>query len=124
MSNLRELGESDLAITLEGDFHLPVELIDPDGVIHTGLKGQVLYDTVVVDPETMEPMTVNNPIVSLRRSSLTRVPEAGEKWVVKIPTTPSTTAPFEDFLISPTRPPGGGASIGFIKLYLNRMEQS
>lgn len=122
--NLRELAESDLAVTLEGDFGLPVELIDPDGTKYTGIEGQILYDQLTADPETGEPITVNNPIVSVRRSSLVRVPQPGENWVVKIPITPSRTAALEDFMLSPVKPPGGGGSIGFIKLYLQRIIQS
>lgn len=131
MVNLREQVESDLSFTLEREWKLPVVLIDPDGnTIDTSLNdgetlgGQILYDTVRINPTTGEEMVVNNPIVSLRRSSLSRVPLPGEKWVVKIPTTPSTTAPKEDFVLSPTRPPEGGRSIGFIRLYLQRVEQS
>lgn len=122
MPNLRELIASDLGTTLEGDFALPVELIDPDGA-EQSLVGQVLYDTTTLDPDTGEPVTVSNPIVSLRRSSLNRIPLAGESWVVRIPTTPSTTAPLEEFLMSKIKPPAGGASIGYIKLYLSRVEQ-
>ncbi len=131
MGNLRELAESDLSTTLEGDFGLPVELTDPDGVIYTTKKdstdllmGQILYDTVLTDPATLEQMTVNLPIVSLRRSSLTRIPLAGETWHVRIPITPSLTATKQDFLISKDRAPDGGASIGFIKLYLQKATQS
>lgn len=123
MVNLRELAETDLAVTLEGDFGLPVELVSPDGAVQTGLQGQILYDTVSVNPETMEEVIVNDPIVTLRRSSLARVPKAGERWVVKIPTSPSLTTPVESFVLSNVSPPAGGASIGFIKLYLTRMIQ-
>lgn len=131
MPNLRELAESDLDTTLEGDYGLPVELTDPDGVIYTTKKdsidllmGQILYDTVLVDPATLEQMTVNLPIVSLRRSSLERIPLAGETWHIRIPITPSLTADKVDFLMSKDRAPGGGASIGFIKLYLQKATQS
>jgi hypothetical protein len=131
MVNLREQAESDLATTLEGDFGLPVELTDPDGVIYTTktgstdlLMGQILYDQVRVDPATLGQMVVNNPIVSLRRSSLVRIPLAGETWHVRIPITPSLTAEKVDFLIDTDQPPEGGASIGFIKLYLKKAVQS
>ena len=136
MFNLREQIQKDLGVTLEGVFGLPVELIDPDGNEYTTsanspdpanplpLMGQILYDTVGADPETGERVVVNNPIVSLRTTSLTRIPKAGERWAVSIPTTPSTTATKETFVITPTRPPEGGASIGFIKLYLQRVAQS
>jgi len=129
--NLRELVETDLDTTLEGEWGLPVTLISPDGEIQTlkkgttdRLTGQVLYDTVQQNPETGEIIMVDNPIVSLRRTSLDRIPEDGEKWVVQIPTTPSTTAALEDFVLSPTKAHGGGGSIGYIKLYLTRVNQS
>ena len=48
--NLRELAESDLAETLEGEFGLPVILTDPAGVRQT-VEGQILYDTVILDPD-------------------------------------------------------------------------
>ena len=132
MVNLREQAELDLGKTLEGVFGLPVILIDPDGNIQSksandpdaDLTGQVLYDTVKTSPDTGEDVVVNNPIVVLRRSSLDRVPAPNENWVVKIPVSPSVTAEKEDFIISPTRPPEGGTSIGFIRLYLQRIEQS
>jgi hypothetical protein len=129
-TNLRERAESDLKHSLESGFGLPVTLIDPDGVtIDTKngttdpLVGQVLYDTVRVNPETGEDMIVNNPIVTLRRSSLSRIPKAGEKWFVKIPVTPSETAELVDFVTDSTRPPEGGNSIGFVRLYLRKAQQ-
>ena len=129
--SLRERAESDLLKSLEGEYGLPVELISPDGeVINTSantgepLTGQDLYDTVVVNPETGEDMIVNNPIVTLRRSSLSRVPVPGEKWAVKIPTSPSLTADLETFIIDPEHSPEGGRSIGFIKLHLIKAQQS
>lgn len=131
MTNLREIAESHLATSIEKEWGLPVKLVSPDGVIietsvHTGedLKGQVLYDTVRINPDTGEEMVVGNPVVVLRRSSLSRVPESGEKWIVKIPTSPSESATLEDFIIDPSRPPEGGRSIGFIRLYLRRAVQS
>lgn len=123
-TNIRELAERHLGATLEGGFSLPVVLIDPDGVEYDDLRGQVLYDTTGINPDTGQLIVNNNPIVSLRVSSLTRVPAAGENWLVRIPTTPSETAEKADFVISPTRSPQGGASIGFIRLYLSKAVQS
>lgn len=128
---LRELAESDLSTTLEGEFALPVEITSPDGVIQTTkkdssdlLQGQVLYDQVLTDPVTLEQMITNLPIVSLRRSSLDRVPLPGETWHLRIPIVPNVTADKVDFIASADRAPGGGASIGFIKLYLQKAVQS
>lgn len=122
--NLRELAEKDLGRSLEGEWSLPVNLIDPDGARYDGLRGQVLFDIVRVNPETGEEVTVQTPVVTLRRSTLARVPAPGENWIVEIPATPSEAAAKVQHVLSPTRPPEGGASIGFIRLYLQAVEQA
>jgi len=130
MANLRAMIEADLAETLEGDFSSPVVLIDPEGqtiatnVTGRPLVGLVLLDSVRVNPDTGEEVVVGNPVITLRRSSLERVPMAGETWLVKIPTDPTRPEVTEAFIADPTRPPEGGRSIGFVKLYLRRVEQS
>lgn len=130
--SLRELVEQDLAQSLEdqNEWGLPVVLVAPDGVVYDtsvndptkALSGQVLYDTLVDNPETGGEMIVHKPVVTLRRSSLARVPAAGETWMVKIPTTPSTTASLETFFLD--YPSEEGGSIGFIRLYLTKTKQS
>lgn len=122
--NLRELAEKDLGRSLEGEWSLPVNLIDPDGARYDGLRGQVLFDIVRVNPETGEEVTVQTPVVTLRRSTLARIPAPGENWIVEIPATPSEAAAKVQHVLSPTRPPEGGASIGFIRLYLQAVEQA
>ena len=128
-ANLRQKAEADLSRTLEGDFGLPVILVDPDGneitenVSGTTLKGQILYSTSRIDPETGEPVIVNNPVVTLRRSSLSRVPLPGEKWLIRIPIDPTEGAAIMDFIISPDKSPEGGRDIGFIRLYLRKATQ-
>lgn len=124
MANLRDLVEKDLAISLEGDWSMPVGLIDPDGVRYPQRRGQVLYDTVRLDPETGEKITIECPVVVLRRSSLTRVPLPGEWWIVEIPESPVAGASLKQYALSPNRPPEGGRSIGYIRLYLTELEQS
>jgi hypothetical protein len=99
-------------------------LIDPDGARYDGLRGQVLFDIVRVNPETGEEVTVQTPVVTLRRSTLARIPAPGENWIVEIPATPSEAAAKVQHVLSPTRPPEGGASIGFIRLYLQAVEQA
>jgi hypothetical protein len=127
--NLRKRAEEDLKYTLEGDFGLPIILVDPDGttitenIEGTTLKGQILYSTTRIDPETGEPIIVNNPVVSLRRASLARVPESGENWLVRIPKDPTDGATIFDFVIDPTRSTEGGRDVGFIRLYLRKAEQ-
>lgn len=132
MGDLRELIEGDLKETLEGDFGLPVILIAPDGTIQDksandpteDLMGQILYDSLIHDPNTGLDIVVHKPVVSLRRSSLTTVPDAtpGQNWAVRIPLEPSVSAPKVTFRIG--RVTEGGDSIGFVRLYLERIEQT
>jgi hypothetical protein len=136
--NLRERAESDLAITLEDptQFGLPVELTGPDGKEYNTsanspdplnplpLYGQVLYTTVRVSPETGEEMVTNAPVVVLRRSSLERIPQDGENWHIRFPKDPSLTGEFSDYVFTPDRASEGGRSIGFIRLYPSKVDQS
>lgn len=123
MANLREQTEADLAFTLEGDFSLPVVLIAPNG-IEQSVTGQILYDHRVENPDTGEEIIINEPVVTLRTSSLSPVPLAGEPWFVRIPTTPSESAALGEFVLNSDRPPEGGGSIGFIRLYVTRVDQT
>lgn len=126
---LRAEIEEDLAETLEDDYGLAVVLTSPDGVRYSksahdataDLVGQVLYDHIDQDGEGNQ-IIDHNPVVTLRRSSLTRVPLPGEKWAVEIPIDPTATATRETFLLE--RASEDGRSIGFIRLYLRKAEQS
>ena len=126
--NLRETIEQDLGETLEAEYGLPVILTSSNGVRQSksandptaDLVGQILYDTTMYD-EGVE-IIVHKPVVTLRVSSLVRVPVPGERWLVEIPTTPNYTATKESFLLE--RPSEDGGSIGFIRLYLMRAEQA
>lgn len=122
--NLRTLAENDLALTLEGDWGIPVKLTDPDGVKYETtaddrpLKGQVLWDRVKIDPDTGEEFVVQEPVVTLRKSSLARVPKYGEKWQVEIPVNPVDLETFETYVFDGrTRSIEGGESLGIIRLY-------
>lgn len=135
MLSLRDLAAADLSITLEGEYGMNVSLISPDGVRQDfaavqgvegikRLRGQVLYDTVRLNPENGDRLIINQPVISLRRASLLRVPVAGENWIIEFPESPITGAPIVQHSLSPVRPPEGGSSIGFIRLYTQVLEQS
>jgi hypothetical protein len=131
MGNLRAIVERDLAETLEGDFGLPIRLVSPEGVtqIYSAndpeklLMGQVLYDSAIIDAQTGMDMVVHEPVVSLRRTSLDSIPTCapGKNWLIKIPATPSEDAEKVTYRIG--RTPEGGATIGFIRLYCEAIEQ-
>lgn len=129
--SLRALAEQDLGFTLEGvDWAADVRLIPPDGVpISTTLdgkplRGQVLYNVVRQDPMSGERIVADTLVVTVRRSSLRLVPQAGENWIVEVPVSPRVGAPVGQYALTPTRPPEGGAAIGFIRLYLQTVEQT
>ena len=128
--NLRERAESDLAITLEGEWGLPVELVDPAGneiktdISGNELRGQVIYEQIKINPNTGEEMVVNEPVITLRRSSLSRVPVAGEKWVIRYPGSPSESAEKVTGVLSPTRAPDGSTSLGIIRLFPQKVRHS
>lgn len=131
MTPLRQTIEADLSDTLEGEFASEtsagvgqVTLIDPDGVVYSGLKSLVFYDYRRVSPETGEPVVVHEPVVILRRSSLTRIPLAGEKWEIRFPVSPRAGAPIASFLLDGKRAPEGGETIGFIRVYPVKVGQA
>lgn len=86
------------------------------------LVGQVLYDTLVDNLETGGEEVVHKPVVTLRRTSLIRVPVSGESWFVEIPIVPKYDATKQPYTMG--RPSEDGGSIGFIRLYLDRVVQS
>lgn len=88
------------------------------------LYGQVLYDTLEQNPDTGADMIMHKPVVTLRRTSLVRIPEATERnrWLVSIPKTPSMTAELQPYIVG--QPSEGGNSHGFIRLYLTQPLQS
>jgi hypothetical protein len=129
MESLRRTLERDLYDTLESEWKMPVELTGPDGIKQIYSKnnptellgGQVLYSSRRENPETGETIVVNQPVVTLRVSSLVRVPKAGEKWYIKIPTGTEPNATKQAFVFTPDRSPENGTDMGFIKLYLQRI---
>lgn len=129
--NLRAAIESDLYESLESEWKIPVELTSPDGErqIYSAnnatelLGGQVLYFSRSENPETGEMMIINQPVVTLRISSLERVPQDGETWYIKMPISPVRGAPKISFVFTPTRASEHGTDIGFIRIYPQRIEQ-
>ena len=95
----------------------------PDPLNPHPLTGKVLYTTTKIDPNTGEEIVVNKPVITLRRSSLERIPQDGENWHVKAPRDPSLTADLQDYVFTPNSASQGGRSIGFIRLYPSKAVQ-
>ena len=129
MMDLRALAEEDLLDTLEGDFATPVILVTPEGEYvaetaeGTTLKGRVLWSRKETNLETGEPVTVPSPLVTLRESSLTRIPKTGEKWLVQIPSGPRPGSPLTEYLLDMASVVEDGRNHGVIHLPLLMVEQ-
>ena len=127
MAYLRYLAEKDLSQTLEGEFSIPVVLIDPAGeridktVDGRQLGGRVLWTRKEVSGDG-ESIVVFAPIITLRESSLSRVPKSGEHWFVEIPESPREGAPMTSCLLDQSAAVEGGKSLGFINLPLVAVE--
>ncbi|MBU1080910.1 MAG: hypothetical protein KKB59_10530 [Spirochaetes bacterium] len=130
MTNVRALAERDLGHTLEREMGIAVALIAPDGLkISTTndgrpLVGRVLWSQPRTNTESGEVVIVPDPVVELRRSSLSRVPLTGEHWSVIIPSGPTAGAPLEIYMLDASRSLEGGRNLGVIKLPLQRVKQA
>lgn len=130
MENLRAQIEADLHESLEGEWGMPVQLTSPDGEeqVHSKnnpselLRGQVLYFSKREDPATGETVIVPQPVVTLRISSLVRVPLDGENWHIRIPISPVAGAPMRSFTFTSDRAREYGSDIGFIRIYPQLVE--
>ena len=126
MINLREEVERDLGETLEGEWSLPVVLKSPVSGETKTVRGQVLYQTIVPNPETGLESIVDKPNVSVRRSTLMtefgHIPEAEQPWSITIPETPEEAGNPVTYMMQ--RPPQGGRSFGWITLYCIEAEQT
>lgn len=135
--SLRERAEADLSVMLEdpSQWGMPVILTDPDGIEYKtsanspdpqnplALYGQVFKNTVRVNPENGEPMVTESPAVTLRLSSLDRVPAPGEKWFIEFPTEPSLTAEKQPYVLTDDRASERNSSLGFIVLHPTKVVQ-
>ena len=130
MINLREQVELDLKDSIESEWKMNVELTSPDGIKQTYSKnnpaellgGQVLYFSRGENPSTGEMIYVNLPVVTLRISSLDRVPVAGETWYIKMPISPVAGASKVAFVFTSDQAPQHGTDIGFIRIYPQKIE--
>lgn len=129
--NLREhIATNGLKLSIEGNYGLPVVLVYLDGVtvdtneVGDVLKGQVLYDKLGLDPETGDEIIIDEISISLRKSALSRIPQAGERLYIKFPLDPSQPDVLTAHILTEDRAPADGGSIAFIKVFPQSVEQS
>jgi len=121
MSDLRARIERDLGRTLEGEFGMPITLINPTTGAKQTVRGQVVYFTRENDPATGGVIKVEKPSVTIRTSSLSVRPVPGERWAVRIPSSPIPGASLETYVTEIG--PRDGNSFGHMTLYLTRTMQ-
>jgi hypothetical protein len=131
LDNLRQQIELDLHDSIESEWKVEVELTGPDGNKQVYSKnhptqklgGMVGNYTVSTDPETGNEIIGPRVYVVLRKTSLDRIPAAGETWFIKMPVSPQAGATIRNFVFTPTRSPEGGSDIGFILIYPQEIAQ-
>jgi len=106
---------------LESELRCTVELVSPVGVEYTGLFGRVLFDSLETNQDGI-PEIVRKPNVTIAINSLARVPQSSEKWVVRINLDNELTGDLTSYLLE--NAVVDGKSIGFVRLFLTKMEQS
>jgi hypothetical protein len=124
MEDLRATAELELYDCLESELGTPIILISPDGKRYTNsvnnptepLRGQVKMYSKGENPETGEPIIVDEPSVTLRTSSLARVPVANENWFIQFKTSPRLNAPLKSFTFSIDKAYEKGTDLGIIKV--------
>jgi hypothetical protein len=127
--NLRGMVERDLGVTIEGDYGVPVVMTAPDGTIYsastaaTPIMGRLVYDHAEMTPNG-ETVIVHNPCLTLRTSTLPRVPKTDEHWMFKVPLNMADQTKLALFFLDAGHPPENGASIGFTRFYLTSAVQS
>ncbi len=114
--------------TTNSGYGIPIVLISPDGIIYN-IRGRVVYSYWMTNDQygtslsnnIGQDVLVNLPVITINKESTTRIPIAGENWIIKIPKNPL----YEDVLSNFTyeRPPENNDSIGFVKIYLVAIEQ-
>lgn len=130
MTNLRAVISDDLVQTLEGEYGLPVSLIGPDGQIYSKdkngnpLKARIVWGTTRPNLQTGELTKINEPVASLRKASLSRVPKSTETWVVMITDGPQGETASVAWYLDKGRAVDGDDSIGIVRLYLTKVAQS
>jgi hypothetical protein len=133
INDLRKIIEGDLHEIIELDWSMPVALLSPTtGLWQTksandpeaDLGCLSFYETMILRPTSGTTDVVHKPWVAIRLSSLTEVPSNVnyKQWLVETPVLPDREAPMVKHRIH--RPPEGGFTIGFIRFYLEAIEQS
>jgi len=120
--DLRSKIERDLAVTLEGDYGIDATLVGPDGTIYPPVRGRLVYDHAEINPNG-ETVVVHSPCLTLRTSTLPRVPLHDERWMFKVPKSVTDPTPAL-FFLDADRPPEDSGSIGFRKYFLFAGAQS
>ena len=118
--------EGDLATTVESDFASAVTLKGPDGTTYaTSAHGGPLYGRVTRDYETVDAegnrVIVQSPCVIMRMSSLARIPKQSENWGIAFA---FPGLPVQQYVLDATRAPERADSIGFIRLFPIKAQQS
>lgn len=106
---------------LESEMRCPLTLIAPDGVKYPNLLCRTLTDSLKINYDGI-PEVVNQPNITIPLASLERTPLVGERWIAQINLENDLDGDLTSYYCE--RSPTKGGSIGFIRMYLTKIEQS
>ena len=125
---LREIQETAEEVISE-EFGSKVTLLDENGVTYDksaldaeeDLKGMLFNESTEYDINIGMEVVADRPVVSLAIRHLTKIPKAGEKWMVQVQLSPFSED-MTSFMLS--GPPKNAKTIGFINLRLQKLSQN
>ena len=122
----RALMEAELADIVEGEFAYPIKVTTQDGVSRE-LFGHVNFDARKEQSTSNGPIIVNEMVVTLRRTSCQDrllFPQQGDRVEMLIPRDPYTGALRYSYICENSKAPEAGRTIGTIRLYPKKAQQS
>lgn len=113
---------------IEKQVGVKIVLIDPDGKEYVksalealeDLKGWFIQESLEYDLKTGVDVISDKPVLSLRIRSLERVPQEGERWIIKV-ATKLDSEELKSFVLAGA--PRNMKTIGFINLGLGSVSQ-
>ena len=133
MESLRETAEKDLYDCIESEWGSVIEIMSPMGVTQRYsannptelLKGSVRMYSRRENPETGEPVVVDQPSVTVRISSLTTVPHAEDtdNWIIRFAPSPVHGTLLKSYTFTIDTAAEKGTDMGILKLYIHEISQ-
>lgn len=110
--------------SLGGNLGMDVKIKYADGSTQTGLRAMVLYDKIVIDPESGEEIVIKETSVTLSKYRLNQPINAGDKIYIEYPKSPDDQTVKLYEIMDGDKAPIENGSIGYITIYPKTTDQA